>query len=106
MQLIQQIQTLQLQNFQHFIIIHGTDTLSYASAVLTQFLQQSCHVILTGSQFPLLNIEGTALRSKTDALDNSITSLEAITQIKAGVYLAFHQQVFMHKQPIKRIQPT
>lgn len=101
LQLIQQIQTLQLQNFQHFIIIHGTDTLSYASAVLAQFLQQSCHVILTGSQFPLLNIEGTALRSKTDALDNLNTSLEAITQIKAGVYLAFHQQVFYAQTAFK-----
>ena len=101
LQLIQQIQTLQLQNFQHFIIIHGTDTLSYASAVLAQFLQQSCHVILTGSQFPLLNIEGTALRSKTDALDNLNTSLEVITQIKAGVYLAFHQQVFYAQTAFK-----
>ena len=94
LQLIQQIQTLQQQDFQHFVIIHGTDTLSYASAVLAQFLQQSCRVILTGSQFPLLNTEGTALRSKTDALDNLNTSLEAMSQIKAGVYLAFHQQIF------------
>ena len=101
LQLIQQIQSLQRQNFQHFVIIHGTDTLSYASAVLAQFLQQSCHVILTGSQFPLLNIEGTALRSNTDALNNLNTSLDAIPQIRAGVYLAFHQQVFYAQTAFK-----
>ena len=101
LQLIQQIQTLQGQNFQHFVIIHGTDTLSYASAVLAQFLQQSCHVILTGSQFPLLNIEGTALRSNTDALDNLNTSLEAITQMKVGVYLTFNQQIFYAQTAFK-----
>ena len=47
--LIQQIQHLQTQNYQHFIVIHGTDTLSYAAATLARFLTHSCRVIVTGS---------------------------------------------------------
>ena len=105
LQLIEQIQQLQEQHFQHFIIIHGTDTLSYASAVLAQFLQQSCHVILTGSQYPLLNVQGTELREFTDARDNLNTALDAIRQIPAGVYLAFHQQVF-HAQTVFKAHTT
>ena len=37
LQLIQYIQKLQQDNFQYFVIIHGTDTLSYASHVYSTF---------------------------------------------------------------------
>lgn len=45
LQLIQYIQKLQQDNFQHFVILHGTDTLSYASAVLARFFSSKhpCH---------------------------------------------------------------
>lgn len=49
--LAQQIQQLQLQGYAHFVVIHGTDTLSYAAATLARFLGQSCHLIITGSQY-------------------------------------------------------
>lgn len=98
--LVQFIQNLQ-QQFQYFVVIHGTDTLSYASAVLARFLGQSSHVILTGSQFPLLNVEGTNIRTETDAKDNLWFSLEQVTQVPAGVYLAFCGQLFHGRTALK-----
>lgn len=93
LQLIQQIQQLQ-HEFQHFIIIHGTDTLSYAAATLARFLARSCHVIITGSQFPLLDPTGEHPRPISDAFDNLNTALKHILHVDAGVYLAFDQQLF------------
>ncbi|MEB3767178.1 asparaginase [Acinetobacter sp. MD2] len=98
--LVQFIQSLQSQ-FEHFVVIHGTDTLSYASAVLARFLGTSCKVILTGSQFPLLNTEATAVRSETDAKDNLDFALEQVTQVASGVYLAFHQQLLHGRSGLK-----
>lgn len=101
LQLIQQIQNLQLKHFQHFVIIHGTDTLSYASAVLSRFLTQSAHVVLTGSQYPLFNIQGTDTREFTDAIDNLNFALEAVLQSQTGVYLAFHHQLIHASTALK-----
>ncbi|MCK2148623.1 asparaginase [Marinobacter alexandrii] len=52
-----------------FVVLHGTDTMSYTAAALSYMLR-GCDkpVILTGSQIPLE-------RSRTDALDNVIASL-------------------------------
>ncbi|ENW97117.1 asparaginase domain-containing protein [Acinetobacter sp. NIPH 298] len=105
LQLVQQIQQLQLKNYQHFVIIHGTDTLSYAAATLARFLGHSCHAIITGSQYPLLNIEGNDTREFTDALSNLSLALEQVIQRPAGVYLTFHQQVF-HAQTTLKVHTT
>ena len=91
--LIQYIQNLQLQHYQHFVIIHGTDTLSYAAATLARFLQQSCHVMVTGSQYPLLNVQGNQTRDFSDALDNLNTSLQWVLKVPSGVYVAFHHRI-------------
>lgn len=99
--LIQQIQRLQLQNFQHFVIIHGTDTLSYAAATLSRFLAESCHVIITGSQYPLLNLHGDDTREFTDAIDNLNTALDAVTKLPVGVYLTFFHQVIHARTALK-----
>lgn len=61
-----------VDNWDHydgFVVLHGTDTMAYTAAALSYMLQ-GCNkpVILTGSQIPLE-------RSRTDALDNVITSL-------------------------------
>ena len=101
LKLIQQIQTLQLQNFEHFVIIHGTDTLSYAAATLSRFLGESCHVVITGSQYPLLNIQGDNTREFTDAIDNLNTALDAVIQLPVGVYLAFFHQVIHARTALK-----
>ena len=99
--LIQQIQQLQLHGFQHFVIIHGTDTLSYAAATLARFLGHSCHVVLTGSQYPLLNVTGSHTREFSDALGNLHFALQQIEQQPAGVYLAFQQQIFHAQSSLK-----
>ncbi|MBJ9952380.1 MULTISPECIES: asparaginase domain-containing protein [unclassified Acinetobacter] len=103
--LVQQIQSLQRQSFEHFVVIHGTDTLSYAAATLSRFLAQSCHVIITGSQYPLLNLQGNDTREFTDAIDNLNTALDAVTKLPVGVYLAFFHQV-IHAQTALKTHST
>lgn len=105
LQLVQQIQQLQLDGFQHFVIIHGTDTLSYAAATLARFLGHSCHAIITGSQYPLLNVEGNDTREFTDATGNLYLALEQVLDLPSGVYLAFHHQVF-HAQTTLKVHTT
>lgn len=103
--LIQQIQALQLKGYVHFVVIHGTDTLSYAAATLSRFLGQSCHLVITGSQYPLLNQAGTDTREFTDALDNLYYALDQVLKLPTGSYLAFHHQTF-HAQTALKIQTT
>lgn len=105
LKLIQYIQRLQLQQFQHFVIIHGTDTLSYASAVLSRFLGQSAHVVMTGSQYPLLSAAGDNTREFTDAIDNLNFALDCVVKYPVGVYLAFHHHL-VHAQTALKIHTT
>jgi L-asparaginase len=102
LKLIQFIQNLQLQNFQHFVIIHGTDTLSYVSAILAQCLGQSAYVVLTGSQYPLLTVDAQNTREFTDALENLNFALDSIMHVSVGVYLAFHHQLIHAQTTLKR----
>ena len=102
LKLIQLIQSLQLKHYQHFVVIHGTDTLSYASATLARFIGQSAHVVLTGSQYPLLNVSGTQTREFTDAMDNLNFSLDAVVRTPVGVYLAFHRQLLHAQTALKQ----
>ena len=102
LKLIQLIQSLQLKHYQHFVVIHGTDTLSYASATLARFIGQSAHVVLTGSQYPLLNVSGTQTREFTDAMDNLNLALDAVITTPVGVYLAFHHQLLHAQTALKQ----
>ena len=102
LQLIQLIQSLQLKHYQHFVVIHGTDTLSYASATLARFIGQSAHVVLTGSQYPLLNVSATQTREFTDAMDNLNLALDAVVTTPVGVYLAFHHQLLHAQTALKQ----
>jgi len=83
-------------------VIHGTDTLSYASATLARFIGQSAHVVLTGSQYPLLNVTGTKTREFTDAMDNLHLALDAVVTTPVGVYLAFHHQLLHAQTTLKQ----
>lgn len=93
LQHVKLIQDLRTKH-QHFILIHGTDTLNYASALFNLMFTDQIHLIVTGSQRPLLNVEGTDLRSDSDALVNLTFAIQQIQQVKAGVYAAFNQQIF------------
>ena len=103
--LIAYIQTLQQQGYQHFVILHGTDTLSYAAALLARFLGKSAHVVVTGSQYPLLNVQGNDLRQFTDALDNLNHALYSVLKHPTGVYVAFHHQL-LHAQTVLKQHST
>ena len=102
LKLIQLIQSLQLKHYQYFVVIHGTDTLSYASATLARFIGQSAHVVLTGSQYPLLNVSATQTREFTDAMDNLNFALDAVVTTPVGVYLAFHHQLLHAQTALKQ----
>src|SRR5699024_10567531 len=102
LQLIQLIQSLHLKNYQHFVVIHGTDTLSYASATLARFLGKSAHVVLTGSQYPLLIISGSMTREFTDDIDNLNIAINRVATCSVGVYLAFHHQLIHAQTALKR----
>lgn len=94
---IQQKQSI----YQKFIVVHGTDTLSYASAILARFLGQDTTLIITGSQYPLLEPNGQNIRTYTDAKDNLLFSLAQIDQITSGVYLSFDQKLFHGRSALK-----
>lgn len=102
LKLVKFIQELQQKQYQHFVIIHGTDTLSYASAVLAHCLGHSVHVVLTGSQYPLLNIKGDDTREFTDATINLNFALDSVSKCSSGVYLAFHHRLIHAQTALKR----
>ncbi len=67
-------------HIQHWIILHGTDTLSFTAAFLAAALQTtSLKVVVTGSQLPLLDKDQFSLNPNSDALDNIKSSLHALT---------------------------
>ncbi len=67
-QLVQDIHQ-HYDEFDGFIIFHGTDTMAYTASALSFMLQNlGKPVILTGSQLPLSEI-------RSDAIDNTLTSL-------------------------------
>ena len=58
------------ENFDGFVILHGTDTMAYTASALSFMLENLAKpVILTGSQLPI----GTL---RTDGKENLITSIE------------------------------
>ncbi len=95
-------QILELSNqFQHFIIIHGTDTLHYASAFLSHLFTDRLHIIVTGSQFPLLDSNGEHLHVNSDAWTNYQFSIAQIKNISQGCYTAFAGKLHHANQSIK-----
>ncbi|MCH4247995.1 MAG: asparaginase domain-containing protein [Acinetobacter populi] len=101
------IQKLRKQ-YQKFVLIHGTDTLHYAAAFLHHIFADSIHLIITGSQYPLLSQNGKNLYPNSDAWENLNFALNSISTLKAGVYLGFHHLLYhanscykIHTQELK-----
>jgi L-asparaginase len=70
-------------DYDGFVITHGTDTMAYSSAALTYMLQNLTKpVILTGSQIALEE-------DGTDALNNLSCAVRFACEDIAGVYIAF-----------------
>ncbi len=65
-------------DYQGFVILHGTDTMAYTASALSFMLENlNKPVILTGSQLPLGII-------RTDGRDNLINSIEIAMALKDG----------------------
>lgn len=65
-------------NYDGFVVLHGTDTMSYTASALSFMLEDlSKPVILTGSQLPVGAI-------RTDGRENLITAIEIAASMKEG----------------------
>lgn len=89
-------------NYDGFVILHGTDTMAYtASALSYMFDNLDKPIILTGSQLPI----GTL---RTDGKENLITSVEIAAAKSAGkavvpeVCIYFDFQLFRGNRTVKR----
>jgi L-asparaginase len=87
--------------FDGFVILHGSDTMSFTAAALSFMLQNLAKpVVLTGSQLPIGEI-------RTDAKENLITALEIAATKKDGsamvpeVCIYFDYQLFRGNRSIK-----
>lgn len=87
--------------FDGFVILHGSDTMSFTAAALSFMLQNLAKpVVLTGSQLPIGEI-------RTDAKENLITALEIAATKKEGkamvpeVCVYFDYQLFRGNRSIK-----
>jgi len=77
-----------LDRYDGFVIIHGTDTMSYTASALSYALTNlSKPVILTGSQRPLSDI-------RTDAKNNLINAIELATHDIPEVGIFFDSKLF------------
>ncbi len=85
----------EMDNYDGFVIIHGTDSMSYTAAALSFMLQHLPKpVILTGSQRPLAEI-------RTDARTNLINSVELATYPIPEVCIFFGTSLFRGNRALK-----
>lgn len=71
------------QDYDAFMVLHGTDTMAYTSSALAFMFQNSSKpVVVTGSQIPMF-------KSRSDALDNVYGALDAMLTGPNGVFLFF-----------------
>ena len=88
-------------NIDGFVVLHGTDTMSYtASALSLMFQNLSKPIILTGSQLPLGQV-------RTDGKENLITAIEIASMkrnkkaIIQEVAIYFENQLFRGNRTTK-----
>jgi len=76
--LIAEIIEKHYQDFDGFVVLHGSDTMSYSASALSFMLENlSKPVIFTGSQLPIGDL-------RTDAKENLITSIQIAALQKMG----------------------
>jgi len=88
-------------NYDGFVVLHGSDTMAYTASALSFMLKNlSKPVVLTGSQLPIGEI-------RTDAKENLITALEIVATKNNGfpmvpeVCIYFDYQLFRGNRAIK-----
>ncbi len=83
------------QNYDGFIITHGTDTLAYTASALSYMLRDlTKSVVLTGSQIPI----GQDI---SDAQTNLTTALWAVEANIWGVSVAFNRRIIRGTRAVK-----
>jgi L-asparaginase len=89
------------ENYDGFVVLHGSDTMAYTASALSFMLQNlNKPVILTGSQLPLGVI-------RTDGRENILTAIEIAaakedeTPIVPEVCIYFENQLFRGNRTIK-----
>ncbi len=83
------------ENYDGFVITHGTDTMAYSAAALTYLLKETNKpVILTGSQYSMAD-------SKTDAIQNLKDSLMLAQEDISGVFIVFDGKVINGTRAVK-----
>jgi len=75
---IAEIIEVNYDNYDGFVVLHGSDTMSYTASALSFMLENLAKpVILTGSQLPIGDL-------RTDAKENLITSIQIAAMQKRG----------------------
>lgn len=76
-------------DYHGIVVIHGTDTLAYTSAMLSFMLQNiSIPVVVTGSQLSIAN-------PLADALENCRCGIHMAASGYPGVFVAFNRKVML-----------
>jgi L-asparaginase len=82
-------------NYDGFVITHGTDTMAYTSAALSYMLQNvSKPIVITGSQIPI-NFK------KTDAKKNVMDAIRFACEDIGGIYVVFDGRVIRGTRAVK-----
>jgi len=77
------------QDYEGFVITHGTDTMAYTAAALSVAIKNlGKPVVLTGSQIPASKIE-------TDARLNLVNAFRVATLDISGVFIVFDQRIIL-----------
>lgn len=89
------------ENYDGFVVLHGTDTMSYTSSALSfMFSNLTKPIIFTGSQLPVGDV-------RTDALENVLTAIQITLLEKNGkpmiteVGLFFGDKLFRANRSVK-----
>jgi L-asparaginase len=83
------------EDFDGFVILHGTDTMAYTASALSFALQNLAKpVIFTGSQVPLASI-------RSDARRNLINAIEMATTDLVDVAICFNDHVYRGNRATK-----
>lgn len=74
--------------YDSFIVLHGTDTLAYTSAMLSFFLKDwTKTVIVTGSQIPMFEFRNDAWRNVIDSIVVSLLKIPEVLVVFGGKIL-------------------
>lgn len=83
------------RKYDGIVLTHGTDTLAYTASALTFLLMDvDIPVVLTGSQYPIIQPD-------SDARDNLSDAIVAAEALPSGVYVCFNHSVMLGCRAVK-----